>query len=374
MAKKTDIIASVLAFEKKLVPSDGFMYGTTWEEGRKADAIRRDPKKWEAFKAKQKNKKDADKDILERPSPLKLQEKSVRGTISNRLKAAIKKDPLKLNAEVEKPNLQRVDSCALNIEHDTLKLQFTLKVLSGVQKPSACNNQEFYEKYSKAANSYIKSEGFTELAKRYAINIANGRFLWRNRVGAENIEVIVTTLNGESTQEWIFDATSISTRNFDSSSANIDALAEKIAEALSGKTDFLLLEINAYAQIGKAQDVYPSEELVLDKNNSKTGKSKILYAINDVAGMHSQKIGNALRTIDTWYPSHDEVNIGPIAIEPYGAVTNLGTAYRNPKAEADFFTLFDDFALGNALKSKNDEHYVMAVLVRGGVFGASGKE
>lgn len=339
-------IASVLAFEKKLVPSDGFMSGTTWEKRNESEMA----------------------------LPLKLQEKSVRGTISNRLKAAIKNDPLKLNAEVEKPNLQRVDSCAMGTDQDTLKLQFTLKVLSGVEQPSACNNKEFNETYSQAATGYIKADGFTVLAKRYAMNIANGRFLWRNRVGAENIEVQVNVLNGESGQKWIFDAVKLSTRNFDSSDSDIDALAAQIADALSGKTDFLLLEINAYAQVGKAQDVYPSEELVLDKGNSKTGKSKILYQINEVAGLHSQKIGNALRTIDTWYPEYDEANVGPIAIEPYGAVTNLGTAYRNPKAKADFFTLFDKFACGETLEDKNDEHYVMAVLVRGGVFGESGKD
>jgi len=343
MAKKS-AIASVLAFEKKLVPSDGFMYGTTWEARHSTAAA------------------------------LKLQEKSVRGTISNRLKAAIKNDPLKLNAEVEKPNLQRVDSCALGTDQDTLKLQFTLKVLSGVQQPSACNNEAFHDSYTQAAEQYIESEGFRELAKRYAVNIANGRFLWRNRVGSENIEVQVKVLNGGSSDEWSFDATKLSTRHFDSSSADIDALAERIAEALSGTNDFLLLEINAFAQIGKAQDVYPSEELVLDKGNSKAGKSKILYSINEVAGMHSQKIGNALRTIDTWYPAFDDVTTGPIAVEPYGAVTNLGKAYRNPKDKADFFTLFDRFACGEDLDSKDDEHYVMAVLVRGGVFGESGKD
>lgn len=345
MAKKGNI-ATVLAFEKKLVPSDGFMSGTTWDKRHDGKAT----------------------------SPLKLQEKSVRGTISNRLKAAIKNDPLKLNAEVEKPNLQRVDSCALGMDQDTLKLSFTLKVLSGVQNPSACNHKEFNETYTQAANQYIEAEGFTELAKRYAINIANGRFLWRNRVGAENIEIKVKVLNDSSEQEWSFDATRLSTRDFDVVTSDIDALAAKIAAALSGTSDFLLLEINAYAQIGKAQDVYPSEELVLDKGNSKTGKSKILYHINDVAGMHSQKIGNALRTIDTWYPEYEQADIGPIAVEPYGAVTNLGTAYRNPKEKADFFTLFDRFACGETLENKSDEHYVMAVLVRGGVFGESGKD
>ncbi|MDD5125650.1 type I-F CRISPR-associated protein Cas7f/Csy3 [Methylovulum sp.] len=72
---------------------------------------------------------------------------------------------------------------------------------------------------------------------------------------------------------------------------------------------------------------------------------EILYHIDGVAGMHSQKNGNALRTIDTWYPQpEDSDSIGPIAIEVYGAVTNLGKAYRGPKDKADFYTLFDKFA------------------------------
>jgi CRISPR-associated protein Csy3 len=70
----------ISAFEKKLVPSDGLMFGTTWSD---------------------RNKKS---------TALLLQEKSVRGTISNRLKKALKNDPIKLDAEVEKANLQRVDN------------------------------------------------------------------------------------------------------------------------------------------------------------------------------------------------------------------------------------------------------------------------
>ena len=101
---KVKNVASVLAFEKKLVPSDGYFYGTTWA-----------------------NK--------EQFTPLALQEKSVRGTISNRLKAALKNDPAKLDAEVEKPNLQTVDACSLGVEQDTLKHYFTLKVLGGVETP-----------------------------------------------------------------------------------------------------------------------------------------------------------------------------------------------------------------------------------------------
>lgn len=212
------------------------------------------------------------------------------------------------------------------------------------------------------------------MAKRYAVNIANARFLWRNRVGAEHIEVIVNILNTEKDEQWVFDASNYSVSDFDINDTIVDSLAEKIADSLSGKTPFLLLNVTTYAKIGRSQEVYPSEELVLDKGGSKSKKSKILYHINGVAGMHSQKIGNALRSIDTWYPAYAEVPTGPIAIEPYGAVTNLGIAYRTPKNKSDFYTLFDKFARGETLATKEEEHYVMAVLIRGGVFGESAKD
>lgn len=343
MAKNNDI-ASVLAFEKKLVPSDGYLFGCQWE-------------------------------TKEQATPLALQEKSVRGTISNRLKAAVQNDPAKLDAEVEKPNLQRVDACALGHDQDTLKLHFTLKVLGGIAQPSACNNALFRQSYSAAVSQYIAKYGCFELAKRYATNLSNARFLWRNRVGAEEIEVQVKALNKGAPQAWTFNAKLFSTKHFDHNDQQINSLADRIAQALASDTDHLILQIDCYAKVGKAQEVYPSEELVLDKGNSKTKKSKILYAVNEHAAMHSQKIGNALRSIDTWYPDYtsEEQSAGAIAIEPYGAVTNLGKAFRTPKDKQDFYTFFDKWARGESLPREEDEHYVMAVLVRGGVFGESDK-
>ena len=334
---KAKTVATVLSFEKKLVPSDGYLYGTTW------------PQRAEAAQA------------------LPLVEKSVRGTISNRLKAAIKSDPLKLNAEVEKPNLQKVDACALDENQDTLKLHFTLKVLGNLDQPSACNSEEFNQSYAQAVQQYQAEHGYAELARRYATNIANARYLWRNRLGAEQIEVVVK--DGET--EWVFNAFDYALNRFDANDAQIQALAAVIEQALNGTRPYLLLDICAYALIGVAQEVYPSEELVLDKG--KGDKSKILYAKNEIAALHSQKIGNALRSIDTWYPEFDSAQLA-IAIEPYGAVTNLGKAYRNPKDKADFYTIFDKFALGEKLETVEQQHYVMAVLVRGGVFGQSGKD
>ena len=344
MAKTT--LASVLAFEKKLVPSDGYMYGTVWDK---------------------RNDKSA-------RIPLKLVEKSVRGTISNRLKKSVANDPMKLNAEVEKPNLQTVDACALGEEQDTLCLHFTLKVLGRLHEPSACNSPEFLKRYQEAVESYTEEEKFEELGRRYALNVANGRFLWRNRVGAEAVEVVVKDLIND--KEWVFDANTFSIRTMESDDVQMSELGQAIADALASKDDFLMLDVTCYAKVGKAQEVYPSEELVMDKGQGK--KSKVLYEVDGIAAMHSQKIGNALRTIDTWYREF-ETEHRPIAVEPYGAVTNLGRAFRNPKEKEDFYTLFERFVaendglLGSDLTTEQ-RHYVAAVLVRGGVFGESDKE
>lgn len=158
MAKEKDALktASVLAFERKLDPSDALFYAGNWQQ---QDA-------WTA---------------------IAVREKSVRGTISNRLKTK-DQDPAKLDAAIENPNLQKVDVAALPPEADTLRVRFSLRVLAGAGTPSACNSADYQDKLLDKVKEYAEAQQFTELARRYAFNLANGRFLWRNRVGAEQIE------------------------------------------------------------------------------------------------------------------------------------------------------------------------------------------
>lgn len=339
--------ASVLAFERKLDPSDALFFSGSWSS-------RADSAAWPA---------------------VAVLGKSVRGTISNRLKTT-DADPAKLDAAIQSPNLQTVDVAALPAEADTLKLSFTLRVLGGAGIPSACNSVDYQTKLLATVNEYVNSVGFAPLAKRYAANLANGRFLWRNRVGAEQVEVQVAHLvAGRAAHSWTFDALAMDLRHLEATPASqakqLDAVAELIAAGLSGQRH-LLLQVTAYARIGAGQEVFPSQELILDKE--KAGKSKTLYAVNGIAGMHSQKIGNALRTIDTWYPGHAPEQLGPIAVEPYGSVTTMGRACRQPRAGADFYTLFDNWLLKGQVPAPEQQHYVMATLIRGGVFGASGQE
>ena len=116
--------------------------------------------------------------------------------------------------------------------------------------------------------------------------------------------------------------------------------------------------------------MFPSQELILDRGRG--DKSKTLYRVGETAGMHSQKLGNAIRTIDTWYPKEEDENLGPIAVEPYGSVTTQGKAYRQPKQKADFYSLLDSWMLKDQAPTVEQQHFVMAILIRGGVFGDAG--
>lgn len=324
---------AVLAFEKKVIPSNGFFYSTNWEQ------------------------RETVKD------PLTIATKTVRGTKSNKGE----KNP-------ESSNIQTVDYCALPIDKDTLRMSFTVKFTSGVETPTACDSPEFSSELFKLVKAYKEKHQFTELAKRYASNITNGSCLWKNRIGAENVEVCIKErIDGTDTVIGKVAKGETGYREFDFDPDPVtQILADKIASVFMGEKEFLLLEIDAFAQVGRAQDIYPSEEFVQSKSESGTKegvKSKELFSSDGIAAIHSQKIGNAIRTIDTWYDSFPTEKRA-IAIEPFGSVTTVSSAFRNNDTNRDFYTLFEQLIEGEEVENVDDEHYVVANLIRGGVFGA----
>jgi len=187
------------------------------------------------------------------------------------------------------------------------------------------------------------------------------------------VEVRVARISdGEPGKTWTFQALKHSLLNLDAPDADAQALSELaalVAEGLTKNDAHVLLQVTAFVRIGAGQEVFPSQELILDKGASK--KSKTLYAVEGVAAIHSQKIGNALRTIDTWYP--EAANNRPIAVEPYGSVTTQGRAYRQPKEKSDFYSLLDDWIIKDKVPDIHQQHFVIATLIRGGVFGDAEK-
>jgi len=326
MAKKSSSkIPSVLAFSRKLEVSDALMTSGLWDNIDKSD-------QWH---------------------PITLHEKRNRATHSQYGAKDEKKN---------QPNLSWGDDAALPHDADTLRLSFSLKIMGQLDQPTACNSPEYERHLISATATYRDKYQFKELATRYANNIANGRFLWRNRVGAESIKIHVKY----DDQVLKFNAYDYDLNNFTSPSDDSDLaqLVEVIRKGLSGDS-FEYIEVTTYAKIGLlGQRVWPSQEMVLNIPDGE--KSRILFKLNDCAAMHSEKIGNALRTIDTWYGAKVD-SIRPIAVEPYGSVTSRGEAHR--KTNNDFYTLLGKWLENSGDVPEEQQHFITATLIRGGVFG-----
>lgn len=313
------ILPSMLAFERKLEVSDALMYAGNWGE---TDAM------WEPIKVVPRNNR------------------STQSAYGIR------------DEEKSKPNPVSADSDDANLPHnkDTLKVSFSLRVIGDLGKPFGCNDPSF-EKAIQEKVSDFKGQGLRELAHRYAHNIASGRFLWRNRVGAEDILIKVKINRAKTTVD--FNGREFLLNDFESSknNHNLKTLSEALYAGLNGTDNFVLLEVDAYVLLGAGQHVFPSQEMNMGE------KKKVLFKLDNCAALHSVKIGNAIRTVDDWYSEDAEF---PIAAEPYGSVTQRGEAYR--KSKIDLYTLMMNWVNGETV-ADGQKCYILANLIRGGVFG-----
>jgi CRISPR-associated protein Csy3 len=359
-------LPSLLSFERKLEPSDALMYAGNWIDI---------PVYTDVVNITEPKADDNDK--VKKWQPIKIKPRFNRSTQSA---YAIK------DKDIEKTQPNPVssgdDDAFLPPDKDTLKVSFTLRIIGNLGKPYACNDPGFEGKIKVCVDQFkINGEGLKTLAYRYAYNIANGRFLWRNRVCAGEISIHV--FDGTDNAPLEFNAYDYSLKNFDTNSSNekLQALANIIENGLNGgETNFSFIKIEAYVKLGNRQHVFPSQEMNMKE------KGKTLFKLDDCAAVHNVKIGNAIRTIDDWYGNMlltrdgsktksveiaDQDRI-PIAVEPYGSVTQRGCAYR--ANGTDLYTLMLDWINGKKI-DENQKTYVVANLIRGGVFsGESEKE
>ncbi|MCP3945017.1 MAG: type I-F CRISPR-associated protein Csy3 [Desulfobacteraceae bacterium] len=308
--------------------------------------------------------------------PVLIQQQTVRGTISNYSNVHKKKgeDNLEKQLDPERANIQTIDVCYLPNDIDTFFLNFSVKFLNNTAFPGACNVQRFQAKLTDFFSVYKKKKGFTILAELYLKNIINARWFWRNRVSIEKSVKIVF-----DDKEFIFmPSNDLQSAVRKTEQKNFDLITGKIAKALAGDAESFTINVTGSGNIGSGQEIYPSQDFIENK------KGKFLAYVDHEKGkqaqMHSQKIGNAIRTIDSWYPLIDDnpdPSIFPAPIEPYGVIQQFSVATRLPsKNKSDLYShllnldsLIDDCQK----KLNNDHHYVMACLIKGGVFSGSSK-
>lgn len=286
-------------------------------------------------------------------------------------------------------NIQTTDTAKLDPRSTALKVRFSLRALDldhslfAVAASKGEKDLALVTRYRESVVRFIaaakESDGLQEVARRFARNIANGRWLWRNRTLAQSIVIEARILDGEHIGR--FDALAISLNHFNDISETEAKLADPILASLRGKPGAtVVVEATIDFGIRGSVEVFPSQNYVEKKPK---GFARPLYCVGHPperkdkdggllsfdatremgqAALRDQKIGNALRTIDTWYPTHSDRN-RPIPVEPNGANLDAQVFFRNKKTSA-----FEYARRFNVLDPNSPEgQFMIASLIRGGV-------
>lgn len=293
-------------------------------------------------------------------------------------------------------NIQQTDSAKIDRRADALIVRFSIRFLDLKGSLFACapgqkdtDNEVAalrisVEQFIERAKS---SSGLNEVASRIARNIANARWLWRNRLIASTITVTVTA---QQKEVFSFDALQIPLNQFDNYSDLERAVAQVIAAGLRGH-DVAALTVAARVEFGVrgAIEVFPSQNYIEKPKDDKGDKrlkgfARSLYRLGQPeqfkpedgprimgrAAIRDQKISNALRTIDTWYPGFDERGL-PIPVEPNGANLDAQCFFR-PK-QKDGVSAFNLMTRLNEIDPASAiGMFLIACLIRGGVYSEGG--
>lgn len=235
----------------------------------------------------------------------------------------------------------------------------------------------------------------TELSHRYARNVLSGRWLWRNQFLSEDISVTVSASVKAGTDFSEVCSAQCATIDQHSFSDYTDAekkLASLFLACFLGEVSYnFKVEGRIMFGFKGCLEVFPSQNFVTGKPK---GFARPLYKVNPIsrrdlqrlspkntesageffgdtitmgdAALRDQKIGNALRTIDTWW-STDETAAFPIAVEPNGASLSTNDYKRSSKSKNTWVSYLCSMA--NLHSDSPAAHFLMAMFIRGGVHG-----
>ncbi len=317
-----------------------------------------------------------------RLSPLPVIRHGIRGTQNINKSSSKEVSSAGSATREEVSNIQTTDSAKLDPMAEKLRVRFELRFLDLAHALFACapskdDNMEDLQTFRHDLEKFLEkaksSAGLEELSRRYARNLANGRFLWRNRAMAEHVEIHV--FEGKKLDAR-FSALDIPLNSFDDYSEDENQVAQRILAGLQGNNEaHLQVEADVDFGVRGALEVFPSQNYL---ENKARGFARPLYCVGNApdnqaphsvrelgqAALRDQKIGNALRTIDTWYPAFAERGL-PIPVEPNGASLDAQLFFRNDGKSSGFKYMLQVKELD---PNSKEGMFLLACIIRGGVF------
>lgn len=301
--------------------------------------------------------------------PITVTTNKLRATFSGHKQAS---DGKKDSEALAQGNIHVVESAFIPVGCEKLQLEFSFKVVSNSRTPGASNNSETKQVFEDFYNNYIQADGHQYIAKEYIKSLLSGNFLWRNKNLLEDIKIEIVADNNT----YLFDVIN-NDKAMAEQKKKIEELSQYFARGLTEKNNVSTFRVKAYGTTTEGQQVFPSQ--VFTENKSDSDPSRVLATTKvkneDAVIFTSEKLGNALRRIDTWY--EDDAKY-PLPVEPLGIDREFNVARRH-KDKKDFYTICKN-NLSTLIQELSegtlspDSHYMFACLVRGGVYNGAAKK
>lgn len=259
------------------------------------------------------------------------------------------------------------DIASLDDAYDTLVVTGQVKFIPNYFKPNHSDSPDYLKYHEDFIADYLKSGRLPGLIRAYLENIASGKILWRNKYGFDK-KTFITARTEDGIK--IFKLTP-------KNSEILQELADFVATYAVKPDSVVQLEFASTVVLGADAEVYPSQPFATDKERirgespsygrvlaTRDGPGTNLHAI-----LSAQKVGNALRTIDTWYA---EGAVEPIAIGVYGAVPPLNQTHRAGNGRKNSY--YDLVKKEISELSDNEKDFLMAIFIKGGLLAFSNKK
>ena len=278
-------------------------------------------------------------------------------------------------------NPHQVDYCCIPYNSQGVCCETSITITSDLFKPEKCSDISVKKTVNNLIMLYGSKIKWDELAERYLINICNGSWLWKNIKTAYYVNIELTAWPGFN--KVIFD--DVVQGQFDKEyfrqHESWPLLVQLVIDVLSQPHRKVIFEIAAFVKLPKNSPIRPSQEFTEQPKGSKKTDHRHnsrVYQHTLIEGDKSPiigcyKHGAAIAKIDDWYPDAEET----IRVGHYGVDKENVTCHRHPSTGKDFFSLLkraDEFVKlleSDAVLSEeivNDLHYVMANIIKGGMF------
>ena len=283
----------------------------------------------------------------------------------------------------------RQDLCYLPYDASDLIIEFSLKYLPRSLSPYSCNNQEWTDLLEQMACLYAEKGGYLYQAYCQMDALFQGLPFWKNN-DAESMSLSIMDISDKTLPPYTFEGLPCRADSLTGTKkSQFDQLILNIAQALSRQRDKLRLRVIATLEKDILEEVHPSQEFIEQlsesqkkylhrQNKYQKTRHYAFYKLGDIqqAILHSTKIAAGLRW-DLWNKAGKAVPVSVYSLDP-----KAHNALRGRGSQQDFYSLLSKIKEHiELLKSFEgdmfseeiglilcDIHFIMACLIKGGVY------